>query len=248
MKKTVYLLLCVLLAVFSVSCKKSEKEILEDNWKSAEKSQMNTEIRKLRDKVPSAKDDYERADIYQKISDLESEKGDTASAMKSANESVKYYPNSAKSHYLLGKNYLASGRLREAEEELATAVQMDEKLAPAHFEMGNLNYKQGDRNKAIEEYKLAAKYDPADFQAYNNLGVLYYQAGDSKKAAEALAKVASLKPEYPLVYKNLGILYETKLADPARAIENYNKYLKYRPNAPDRAAVRMWISRLGGKS
>ncbi|TAL34461.1 MAG: tetratricopeptide repeat protein [Spirochaetes bacterium] len=234
------------LAFFSPACKKGEKAILEDNWKLSEKAAMNQELNKLRDSLSGAKDDFERASIHRKIAQIESEKGDAAGSMKSALESIKYYPNGPEAHYLLGKTYLASGRFRDAENELATAIELDPKLAPAHFEMGNFHYKMRNYPAAIASYTSAVELDGTNFQAYNNMGVMFYQTGNAARAEQSLKKVMELKPDYASAYKNLGILYELKMGDNAGALAQYRKYLEVRPNAPDRAAVRLWIQKLGG--
>jgi tetratricopeptide (TPR) repeat protein len=228
-----------------VGCSKSEKEIFDEEQKLVQGSQMSRDIAELRKKLAAAKDDFERSEIYGSISEIESGKGDISSSIQSANESIKYYPGTARSHYLLGKSYLAAGRYSESENELQTAVTIDEKFAPAHFELGNLFYKMHKNNDAISEYLLAIKYNQKDYQAYNNLGAVYQQSGKFKEAEIAFKKTKELNPKFAGVCKNLGILYEQKLKDKAAARSSYEEYLALNPNASDRAAVKIWIANLG---
>jgi tetratricopeptide (TPR) repeat protein len=249
MKPLSRLCLCALicaLAAAAPACKKGEKAILEDSWKLSEKAAINQELKKLKDSLASAADDFERASIHRKISSIESEKGDASSAMKSALESIKYYPNSAEAHYLLGRTYLAGGRFRDAENELMTAVDLDPKHAGAHFELGNYHYKMRNYQAAIASYQSAVQLDGANFQAYNNLGAMYYQTGNAALAEQNFRKVLELKPDYASAYKNLGILYELKMGRNADALTQYKKYLEVSPNARDRGAVKLWIQKLGG--
>jgi tetratricopeptide (TPR) repeat protein len=235
----------VFVLITLIGCSKSEKEIFDEEQKLVQGSAMSQDIAELRKKLANAKDDFERSEIYGSISEIESGKGDIASSIQSANESIKFYPGTARSHYLLGKAYLASGRYSESENELQTAITIDEKFAPAHFELGNLFYKMRKNNDAVSEYQLAIKYNPNDYQAYNNLGAVYQQTGKLKEAETAFKKTKELNPKFAGVCKNLGILYEQKLKDKAAARASYEEYLRLSPNASDRTAVKIWIANLG---
>ncbi|HSV97261.1 MAG TPA: tetratricopeptide repeat protein [Spirochaetota bacterium] len=245
-KKTVFISITVLACIITVvQCSKDDAALLDRSMKISEKAPVNRELRKLKESVPSAKDDFERSEIHQKISEIESDKGDTANAIRSARESIKYYPNQARAHYLLGKSYLASGRLDDAETELRRALELDERLADAHFEMGNLKYKRKQYPGALSEYEKTVKLDPKNFQAFNNMGVINYQLNRPADAEKALLRVVALRPDFAAVYKNLGIIYELKLKDTSRAREYYTRYLEKTPGAPDRNAVKLWIANLG---
>jgi Flp pilus assembly protein TadD len=234
----------------SMSCSKTRDEadnaVLQEHFTLSEKAAINQEIKKLHESLKSAKDDYERARIYENIASLEIEKGDVGGALRTVNQAIKFQPNLARAHYLRGMAYLQSNRYDEAEFELLTAIQLDDKMAAAHFELGNLHYKKGALNKAVGEYQLAVKFDKNHYQAWNNLGVIYFMLKKSKEAETALKKVSELKPGYASVYKNLGVLYDVRLGNKTDAVANYKKYLKLRPNAPERKIVKIWIAGLGG--
>ncbi|MCU0843518.1 MAG: tetratricopeptide repeat protein [Spirochaetes bacterium] len=244
--KPVFLFIAVFAFIFTAfQCSRDDAALLEKSTRVAGKAAVNRELRELKESVPNAKDDFERSEIYQKISEIESDKGDTANAIKSARESIKYYPNQARAYYLLAKSYLASGRLEDAESELRKALVLDARLADAHFEMGNLQYKRKRYPEALTEYETAAKLDPKNFQAFNNMGVINYQLNRPAEAEKALLRVVMLRPDFTAVYKNLGIIYELKLKNPSRAREYYTRYLEKTPGAPDRNAVKLWIANLG---
>jgi tetratricopeptide (TPR) repeat protein len=236
---------CVLFiaVVFLSGCKKNNSDQI-DETKQLEKTSINREISDLHKQAAAAKDDFQRSEIYGRIAGLESDKGDTASSIKSASDSVKYYPASAKSHYLLGKSYIVSGRFSEAETELTTALDIDQKYAPAYFELGNLYYKLRKYPDSIDKYNLAVKYDTRDYRAYNNLGAVCQMTNKFKEAETAFLKVKELYPKFAGVYKNLGILYETKMQRKKDALAMYQEYLKIKPNASDRVAVKIWIANL----
>lgn len=245
-KTIIFFILLLFISLSQLLCKKDYTTILTDNQKLSEDAMINLELSKLKKSVENAKDDFERSSIYQKISSIESEKGDITSSIKSANQSIKFYPRMVEAHHILGKSYLTAGRYVEAEKELLTAIELNLKYAPAHFELGNLYYKKMQFSKAIEEYLKAIKHDALHYKSYNNLGVIYYMNGNTKKAEEAFRRVIELKPDFSRVYKNIGILYEVGIKKRGVAIRYYKMYLKYSPNAIDRKAVKLWIAGLGG--
>jgi tetratricopeptide (TPR) repeat protein len=237
----------VVLCIASVSCKKkSNTEILNEEFQLAQNASVNTEIKKLKESLTTAKDDSERAKIHTNIASIESEKGDSLSSIKSSQEAIKFKPNDYMSHYLLGKAYIDSGRINDAIIELQTAIGLNDKHAQSHFELGNAFYKKKLNAQAAAEYRLSVSLDNNLFMAHNNLGVLYSLMGRAAEAENELKIVVQLKPDYATVYKNLGILYDTKLGRKQEAAANYKKYLELMPNAPDRKYVKTWISVIGG--
>jgi tetratricopeptide (TPR) repeat protein len=246
MKKFLALFLAVICIAF-VSCKKkTNAEILNEEFQLAQNASVNTEIKNLKESLKSAKDDSERAKIHTNIATIEAEKGDTLSAIKSSQEAIKFKPNDYMSHYLLGKSYIDSGRINDAIFELQTAISLNENHSLSHFELGNAYYKKRQNPQAAAEYKTSISLDKNLFMAHNNLGVLYSLMGRSGEAEAELKIVVQLKPDYATVYKNLGILYDTKLNRKQEAAANYKKYLELMPNAPDRKYVKTWISVIGG--
>ncbi len=250
MKRLIVTVLSVCLIFSIISCKKSDAEKREEelraDQKLTEKSEINTEINNLKEKLKTAANDYERSKICSDISGLYNEKGDIVSTMKNARESIKYQPNEYYPHYLLGKSYLDSGRFSEAETELLTSISLKNDFALSHFELGNVYYKKVRYNDAIAEYKTAIKLDANCYQAYNNMGVVLGFSGKGKEAIDILNKGIKVKPDFPVFYKNLGIIYDTVLKKPKDAAESYEKYLEMRPDCPERKSVEAWIKVLEG--
>lgn len=236
----------LILFLFSIpSCgKKTEKDILNNESKITANADINKQILELNNKISTAKDDFEKSEIYGKISELELEKGDTSSSKKNANDSIKYYPRLALPHYVLGKSLLTEGRISEAENKLKTAVEIDPKYPPSWYELGNLNYLKGKYDEAVSMYQKAVSLDAKFYQAYNNLGSTYFALKKGKESEQSFLKVLALKNDFTPLYKNMGLLYERLLSNKEKAIANYKEYLKRRPNAPERAAVKFWIKSL----
>ena len=234
----------LILSLVSCSRKKSVEDMLKDESKITENADINKKLSELKTKLSSAKDDFERSEIHGQISEIELEKGDIISSRKSANEAVKFYPQSAFAHYTLGKSLLLEGRLSEAETELNSAVSIDQKHAPSWYELGNLNYIRKNYMNAVTMYQRAVALNQNFYEAYNNLGSAYYTLKRGKESEQAFLKVQSIKSDFAPLYKNMGLLYERVLNDKVKAAASYKEYLRRRPNAPERAAVKYWIKAL----
>ena len=210
------------------------------------RASVNVEIQKLKSGLETAVDDAERGNIHSQIADIYSDKGDTASALASAGDAVKYQPNDYMARYLLGKSYIEAGRYDEAITELNLSISYNSRFAPAHFELGNARYKKYMFPAAMSHYREAIRLDPEHLRAYNNLGVLLSAAGNLKEAEKSFKKMIEIDPAFAVAYKNLGILYDTRLKNKEQAAFHYKKFLELAPDSPDRRLVSAWLQAAGG--
>jgi len=246
MKKIFLALPLLLLFVAALSCSKNNESLAEKEFKLTEKASLNQQIAELNKSLKEAKTDSEKAEIYTNIALVNAEKGNVVASIKSAEDAIKFQPNQYMSRYLLGKSYIGAGRYNDAIAELDKSIDMKDNFAPAYFELGNAYYKKFDFNSARENYQKAIKHDSKLIHAYNNLGAIQIALGALGEAEKNLMTCIRIDPAYAAAYKNLGILYDTKMSNAAKAVENYNTYLKLRPDCPERNLVRMWISALKG--
>ena len=244
--KKISLLLTVLVFITVLSCSKSNQEQSEKEFKLTEKTAMNKQIAELNQSLKTAKTDFEKAEIHTQIALINSEKGNVSASMKSAEEAVKFQPNQYMSHYLLGKSYVGAGRYNDGLAALNKSIELKDNYAPAYFELGNAYYKKFDFNSAKTNYQKAIQYDSKLIDAYNNLGAIQVALGALAEAEKNLMACIRLDPAYAAAYKNLGIMYDTKMGNVSKAVENYNSYLRLRPDCPERNLVKMWISALKG--
>ena len=246
-------LILLLLFVVALSCGKNENWA-EKESKLTENTSLNKQIADLKESLKGAVTDSEKAEIYTEIALKNTEKGNVVATMKSAEEAIRLQPNQYKSHYLLGKSYIGMSRYDDAVSALDKSIELKDNFAPAYFERGNAYYKKFDLNSARENYLKAIKYDSKQIgvdgynviDVYNNLGAIQIDLGALGEAEKNLKTCVRMDPDYAAAYKNLGILYDTKMNNAAKAVENYNTYLRLRPNCPERNLVKMWISVLKG--
>ncbi|HOO71337.1 MAG TPA: tetratricopeptide repeat protein [Spirochaetota bacterium] len=246
MRTPVLSVIIISLMFFSYGCKKTDKELLSQEMKLAASSGLNKKIAALKDRLDDAETDFQRAEIYTDIASIESEKGDHSSCQKSSRQAIKFQPNQHRSHYLLGRSYLAADRVDEAEKELLVSIDLNASYAPAHFEMGNAYYRKKLYQKALEEYEITVDLEPAHYMAHNNTGVIQSLLGNQNASLQAFRKAVAARPDFPQPYKNMGIIYDIYLKDRSSAIAQYRKYLELRPNSHDRRLVKSWIESLGG--
>jgi Flp pilus assembly protein TadD len=96
--------------------------------------------------------------------------------------------------------------------------------------------------QAVAELETAVKLSPRQPAFFNELGVAYRQAGQFDKARQAYEQAVTLDPNGAAAVLNLGILLDLYLADGARALPLYERYLALSPQGD--AAVGKWIADL----
>lgn len=99
--------------------------------------------------------------------------------------------------------------------------------------LGFLKIQNNQFQDAIEYLKKAAEIYPTFFDAWFNLGLAYKSNKEFAKSLEAYEKAASIKADNPYIYFNMANIYEAYLNDTFKAIEYYEKALKYKNDEKD---------------
>ncbi len=76
-----------------------------------------------------------------------------------------------------------------------------------------------------------------------NLGVLYVQLNLPDEAIREFLESLSFDPDNPDAHYNLGLLYDNIKENKLKADAHFKKYLKLKPNAPDKVEVESWIGK-----
>jgi Flp pilus assembly protein TadD len=137
------------------------------------------------------------------------------------------------------RRLLAAGRLDEAERGLRTLAQAHPTLGGVHANLGLIHLQAGKTADAVADLEQAVKLSPWQPVFHNQLGIAYRQNGQFAKAREAYQKALTLDPAYTAPTLNLAILHDLYLADNARAIELYERYLALSQNADPQVAK--WV-------
>ena len=135
------------------------------------------------------------------------------------------FPNSAQSHYQLGRELQEQGRLREARTHFEKALALAPDLLPAHIFLGVLLTDQQDLAAAKPHFEYALSVDPKNAEVHNDLGTLLDEQGNTQDAKLHLERAVRLDPTYALAHANLGIVI-AKLGDTTGALKHLNEALR----------------------
>ncbi len=201
------------------------------------KSDLNKEIVKIKKELSKSPED---ARLHLKLSQANLQKRNIYSALKSAQDAVKYKPNLEEGYKIMGDSYFARENYNEAVENYKKALSISEDYAEAHYGLANCYFVAKDYEKAKEEYIIAIKQNPSFISAYFNLGAVYSKLKDYENAVQNFMKVITLDTNNFKAYLNLGIVFE-KNNNKTEAIKYYEKYLKYQPSDIE---VKRWVAEL----
>jgi Tfp pilus assembly protein PilF len=79
--------------------------------------------------------------------------------------------------------------------------------------------------EAETAFKAALETDPADPVAGNGLGIVERKLGKFGLAESAYQRALSAQPNYAPLHLNLGILYDLYLAEPQKALDEFERYI-----------------------
>jgi len=111
---------------------------------------------------------------------------------------------SAEADYLKASNFLSQGKLKEAEQEYATAVQLDPQYADAWSDYGALTAVNGDWQKASGMYEKALALKPKDALFHANYARVLSKLDRGDEAKQHLETAYSLNPKDRIVLMALS--------------------------------------------
>lgn len=95
----------------------------------------------------------------------------------------------------------------KAIEASATAIRLDDRLAPVHVTMGTIDQGRGDYEGAVREFERALEFDPESDAAYRGLAVSYASLGKMEQAESAYLRSIAVRKDYWGSYSALGGFY-----------------------------------------
>jgi TolB-like protein/Tfp pilus assembly protein PilF/DNA-binding winged helix-turn-helix (wHTH) protein len=121
----------------------------------------------------------------------------------------------------LGKLYLASGRLEQAEAVFRSLLRRAAGDAEIHIGLGRTLQRSNRPKEAEQSFREAVLVEPGYWLPYNALGGFLFEVGRSREAAEAYRRVTELAPGNPVGFNNMGaaLLSAGDLQASARAFE-----------------------------
>ena len=135
---------------------------------------------------------------------------------------------------------LRAGHPADAERGFRALAQSNPELAGPHANLGLLARQAGHLPEAVKELEKATTLAPGMAVAWNQLGLAYRQSGEFTKARDAYDHALAIDPNYATAVLNLGVLDDLYLAEPARALELYTRYLALTPAGDP--VVTKWVA------
>jgi tetratricopeptide (TPR) repeat protein len=118
------------------------------------------------------------------------------------------HPEVAEIHAILGQCYMEEGRLDDAADSFAKAIEVD----PGHPEaLANYAYVLATKGEklphALELAEKALKKDGMKAEFHHTHGWVLFKTGEVKKSIASFLKAVQLKPDYVVARYNLGLAY-----------------------------------------
>lgn len=172
------------------------------------------------------------------IGDLNVEKEDIDSALKSYKQILKIHPFNReallKTATILQTYY--EDRYEEAIEAYTKALQTEGDKAYIYYELGHLYLRKNDFINAVNAFKLAVKSDEMNAFFHNALGFAYFRAGLFEEAEDHYIIAINLNPEpewTATVCRALAVIYSDIRKKPEKAIAMYMQSLSLMPDCAE---------------
>ncbi|GAB4281857.1 MAG: hypothetical protein Kow0029_27160 [Candidatus Rifleibacteriota bacterium] len=140
------------------------------------------------------------------------------------------HPNVAEIHGILGQSYMEMGRIDDAKDCFAKAVELDPKYAEA---LANYAYVLATKNEklqqALEYADRAIAQDGMRAEFHHSRGWVLFKTGEVKKAIESFTRAVTLKPDYVAARYHLGLACYID-HNFTEALDSFEQVLAVNPN------------------
>ncbi len=135
-------------------------------------------------------------------------------------------PAEAAAQYADALRLMKAGRTAEAESQLKHLAGAYPDLAGPEVNLGLLYLQGSHLLEAETAFKTALERNPANAIAGNELGITERKLGKFAEAEAAYQRTIAAEPNYAPAYLNLGVLYDLYLAEPKKALEQFEHYIQ----------------------
>jgi tetratricopeptide (TPR) repeat protein len=151
-------------------------------------------------------------------------------------------PERAAQQYRQALDLMRSGRDTDAELELKQLSAAYPQFAGPQLNLGLLYLKGSKLTQAETALKAAVQINPSNAQAGNELGIVERHLGKFAEAEAAYQRTITADPNYAPAHLNLGVLYDLYLAEPQKALDEFERYIEIA--GQDNKQVAGWVVEL----
>lgn len=152
-------------------------------------------------------------------------------------------PSYPKVHFMLAKNYLSQGDIKDAKEMAALELKMNPSLDSAYYIMGEVYRQNREYREAVANFEKAISKNPKGLDAMMALAWIKLNQNLASEALDLYTRAIKFDPTNPEVHKQLGYTYKA-LGQRAVAKEKFEDYLKLNPAAVDKPQIEQIIRSL----
>ncbi len=136
---------------------------------------------------------------------------------------------------------MKAGRGTDAELEFKQLSVAYPQFAGPQVNLGLLYLRESRLPEAETALEAALERNPANVVAGNELGIVERKLGKFAEAEAAYQRTIAAEPNYAPAHLNLGVLYDLYLAQPQKALDEFQRYLEI---AGENKQVAGWVVEL----
>jgi len=150
-------------------------------------------------------------------------------------------PPRAAQQYGQALQLMKSGRNTDAELEFEQLAAAYPQFAGPQLNLGLLYLRDSKLTEAEAAFKTALALSPSNPVAGDQLGIVERRLGKFADAEDAYLRAIAAEPNYAPAHLNLGVLYDLYMAQPQKALEQFERYLEI---AGENKQVAGWVVEL----
>jgi len=201
----------------------------------------------IKDYIDAIRQEPNVADYYFKRGVAYQYKNEHDKAIADFTEAIKLAPKEAWYFVWRGSSHKSKKSYDQAIADCNQAIQLNPNEAEAYIIRGIAYYQKEDYDQAIADFSKTIRLNPNHADAYHFRGNAYnFGKGDYDRAIADYSKAIRLNPNYAFAYCLRGLMYKyTK--NYAKAIADFEAYLRFDPNDSDAKNYIAEIRRLQGR-
>jgi tetratricopeptide (TPR) repeat protein len=150
-------------------------------------------------------------------------------------------PERAAQQFAAALQLMKSGRNTDAELEFKELAVEYPQLSGPQLNLGLLYMRDSRLPEAEATFKTALEHEPANAVAGNELGIVERKLAKFAEAEAAYQRTIAAEPKYAPAHLNLGVLYDLYLAQPQKALDEFERYIEI---VGDNKQVAGWVVEL----